>query len=502
MDQVFISNVTSDSDAIFGKGRGAYPEPAIGSEQIADDLRKMAGAGANFLHLDCLEIEMLPGVGSTNGSYRWQIPAAQPNEEMGVATDVVSRFMQNAFRRPIGDGEIDNKLQLFKTLRQRKYTFEESLRETLAAVLVSPSFLFLQSRPPVGALEKPVSVTPHQVASRLSYLLWLSPPDELLMKCADDGSITLPNVLRNEAMRLLGDKRSERFLEDFCRQWLRLDKHSNVAVNRKTYPDWDNDLAKVTIAETMAYFVEVFRSDASAFDLIDSHYAILNDRLAQHYDVSGVVKGELHRVELPKDSVRGGLLTQASLLTMNSDGVDSHPIRRGVWLLDRLLNSPPPPPPPNVPEIDSDDPDFRGLSLRERIKLHRQPSLCKSCHELIDPWGIPFEHFDATGRWRDHIESRDEGKIQRQPVDVATILPDGHAITGIAALKKYIRDQQRDRFANSLVHHLLTYAIGRPPDFVDRRQVKEIQRRFSASEYRLKDLVLAMIESELFRLDH
>jgi hypothetical protein len=499
MDQVFISNISCDRKAIFAKGRGGYSDPTSGSKRIADDLKQMADDGVNFLLLDCLEIELLPAVDAANRRYRWQVPTTSANEELMVARRFLAEFMQHAFRRPVADSEIAAKLQLLSTLRDREYTFEESLRETLAAVLVSPSFLFLESNPPADVAEQTETATAHQLAARLSYLLWLSPPDERLMERADDGSITRPSVLRSEALRLLSDPRCDQFLESFCRQWLRLDKHANIAVDRRVHPTWDDDLAAISIRETLAYFVEVFRSDVSALDLIDSNYTMMNDRLAEHYDVRNVTDGHLHKIQLPHDSIRGGLLTQASLLTMNSDGVDSHPIRRGVWLLDRLLNSPPPPPPPNVPEIDSDDPDFRGLSLIERIKLHRQPGSCSTCHEKIDPWGIPFESFDATGRYRDHIEIREDKKSQFRPVDSAATLPDGQQISDITELKKYVREQQGDKFANALVHHMVTYAIGRPPDFVDRPDVKEIEDRFLASGLRLRELVLAMIESEIFR---
>ena len=495
MDQLFIANVSPDSKAIFALGRGGYSDPATGSERIAPQLEQMGGDGVNFLHLDCVEIEMFPGVGAESDPYHWRIASEAKldgqQQELAVAKDFLSRFMQQAYRRPVAEHEIDTKLDLFNTLRKREYPFEESLRETLVAVLVSPSFLFLESKPPGGDGEPEKPVTPHQLAARLSYLLWLSPPDEPLRKLADNGSLQRPEVFRREAERLLADPRSRRFLESFCRQWLRLDKHANVAVDREAYPTWDEDLAADSLRETLAYFVEVFESDASALDLIDSDYAILNDRLARHYNAPNVTKGSLHRVALPEDSVRGGLLVQASLLTMNSDGVDSHPVRRGVWLLERMLNQPPPPPPPNVPEIDVSDPDFRGLSLKERIELHRDSDACRNCHQQIDPWGIALENFDATGRWRDKIDGRG--------VDASAVLPSGERVDGIADLKRHLRQQRAEQFAHALVYHLLTYALGRSPDYADRKQVAEIQDRFAASEYRIKELVLAIVESETFR---
>ncbi len=481
MDQIFISNVSFDPKAIFKLGRGGYSDPATGSKRIAGDLDQMADDGVNFLHLDSLEIEMLPGVGPNNLPYRWQVSTDPSQEESEVARQFLGRFMTEAYRRPIIDEEIASKLELYDSLR-REFGFKKSLQETLAAVLISPSFLFLESKP----ADTSENVAPHQLAAKLSYFLWLSPPDEQLSKRARDRSLLKASVFRSEAQRLLGDPRSHRFLESFCQQWLRLDKHANVAVSREAYPTYDDDLASASVQETLAYFVEVFDSDSSALDLIDSDFAMLNDRLADHYGVQNVTTGQLQRVRLPEDSVRGGLLTQASLLTMNSDGIDSHPIRRGVWLLDRLLNTPPPPPPANVPEIDENDPDFRGLSLKERIHRHRLPGSCKNCHERIDPWGMPLENFDASGRWRDNVDS-------------TALLPSGERIGGIVELKKHLRERRTDQFAGALVHHLLTYALGRRPDYANRPQVEEIEKRFAESQYQLRELVLAIVESKMFR---
>jgi hypothetical protein len=336
------------------------------------------------------------------------------------------------------------------------------------------------------------------LASRLSYLLSLSPPDDELMRHADDGSIHRREVRLTQAERLLDDPRVRRFLDDFSTQWLRLDKLSNIGVDRERYPSYDEDLARLSLRETLDYVAEVYTSGASALDLIDSDYAILNDRLAQHYGMSNNVTGDLKRVALSEDSVRGGLLTQASLLTMNSDGIDSHPIRRGVWLLERMLNQPPPPPPPNVPDLDQNDPDFRGLSLKEQIELHRQPNACRDCHQKIDPWGIPFEAFDATGRLRDQIVLTEIHTTATRRVDAATRLPDGQMISDITELKRYVREQQSEQFASALVHHSLTYSLGRPPAYTDRPAVDKLNERFAASGYQLRELFLAVIDSPLF----
>ncbi|WP_372894387.1 DUF1592 domain-containing protein [Stieleria sp.] len=504
MDQIFISNVSGDRHAIFALGPGGYANPEIGSKRTAESIRKMAEDGVNFLMIDCMEIEMFPGESESKPSYRWQIPSIEGDQgdqqEAAIAKPFLIEFMRQAYRRPVTADEIAQKLKLFRSLRARAYSFEDSIRETMTAILVSPVFLFLEVGPPTQAVRQSEMPSPHQLASRLSYLLWLSPPDDRLINLATDGSLTQPDVLHDEADRMLSDPRSRRFLESFCRQWLHLTKYQNIAVDRRTYPTYDDDFAAVSIRETIEYFIEVFQSDANALDLIDSDYSIMNDRLAEHYGLAPLTTGEMRKVTLPKDSVRGGLLTQASVMTLASDGVDSHAIRRGVWLLDRMLNSPPPPPPPNVPQIAADDPEMTGLSLKEKIQRHREPGTCLDCHAKIDPWGIPFENFDATGRWRDAWQTLEGDQPIRRTVDPSTVLPDGTRIENIVELKQYLRQQRSEHFANALVHHLLTYTLGRSPDYVDRQGVDEIRRRFKASGYKLRGLVLAIVDSELFRM--
>lgn len=499
MDQIFLSNISCDERAVFGLSRCARSDLLKGSAAIADEIAGMRDAGLNMLHLDSIEIEMLPGLGVNNADYRWTIHRpTESDDPAGLAANLLNRFMQAAYRRPIADEELARKLKLFQDLIAQQYSFEESLRETLAAVLVSPSFLFLE--PTAGTLASAQvgeTLPAYQTASRLSYLLWLSPPDEVLMKRAREGALTNSDGRRREAERLLADARSQRFLESFCRQWLRLDKHAHIAVDRTRYPTFDEDLAEMSIRETLEFFTHVVRSGGSALDLLDSDYAMINDRLARHYGIDGVTSGDFQRVQLRGDSPRGGLLTHASLLTMNSDGVDSHPVRRGVWLLERLLNDPPPPPPPQVPELDAQSPDLRGLSLKQRIELHREPSACQNCHRQIDPWGIAMEQFDATGQWRTRVTARGEDE-QSQLVESASVLPDGHEISGAEDLKYYLRKQRAEQFASGLVHHLLTYTMGRAPRYSERREVERIEAQFEESGYRVDHLILAIVESELF----
>lgn len=501
MVQVFISNVTRDPEAIYALGRGGVAASDATSRRVKAPLEQMAAAGVNALYLDCIELEMLPGL-TRDGAYPWTVDAAvsaQGLDEQSVyVADLLNRFMQRAYRRPPSPEEVAHKVELFASLRQRGFSFEESLRDALTAVLVSPAFLFLEGRFPIGDHPQRNEWPLYTLASRLSYLLWQGPPDARLMRLAEDGSLADREVYAGEAARMLVDPRSRRFLESFCRQWLRLDKFDNVAVSPDSHPEYDGDLADAMVQETLHYFVEVFTSGSSALELVESDFAVLNDRLAKHYGLDGVVHGDFRRVALPEGSIRGGLLTQASVLTMNSNGVDSHPVRRGAWLLDRMLGTPPPPPPANAPEIDEENPDFRGLSLKERIELHRQADACRNCHEKIDPWGIAFENFGAVGRWRDEIHSGAKDH-HSHAVDAVVQLPDGVRIDGIRDLKRYLSQRRSEQFTKALTHHMMTYALGRSLDFADRHQVEAVHGRFASAEYQLKELVLAIVDSEAFR---
>ncbi len=515
MLQIFISNVSRNSRAIYDVGPGTYDHPNSPAsqnkpetlaatmrdrEKVQSILAKMEDDGLNLLHLDSVEIEITP-YASAGATPTWLVNNSagdRPEQQTAVARNFLRRFMEQAYRRPVADEEFTQKVTLFEQFLSTTNSFENSLRETLVSVLVSPHFLFLESTFSGNTKNSKAGPTPYQLASRLSYLLWRTMPDEQLLKLAATGQLTDIGVLNNEASRMLDDSRSDRFLESFCHQWLRLDRFPHVAVSPEYFPKYDDDLGELTLKEPVAFFTEVFRAGAPATDLIDSNYAMLNARLAQHYGLPVIAGDDLRKVELPEDSIRGGVLTQAALLTMNSDGVDSHPIRRGVWILERMLNDPPPPPPPNVPDIDEEDPDFRGLSLKERIEKHREPGSCRNCHEKIDPWGIALENFGATGRYRPQVKLLEEGRESRRSVDSNVHLPDGLPISGVRDLRKHLLQQKREQCMQAIAYFMLTYALGRPVDIGDRRDLEKINVRFADSGYDLRELLLAIVESDAF----
>ena len=430
-----------------------------------------------------------------------------PREESGADSDeayarhVIARFLPRAYRRPVTDGEIDRLLAFFQRVQKQGGSLEDSLRETLAMGLISPDFLYLVEPDP-GKAEAQSPLDPFELASRLSYFLWSTMPDERLFALAESGELTKPEVLAAEIDRLLSDERSWSFVEQFTTQWLDLEAVDRVAVNPEYYPDWDNELKPWMIEETRHFFAEVLREDLSALNFIDSEFAMLNEPLGRHYQLDGAPQGtSFERVALADEDPRGGLLTQASVLLGNSTGEDSHPILRAVWLRDRLLDDPPADPPPNVPELNAEDPEFAKLSVREQLEQHREDAACNDCHRGIDPWGIAMEQFDAVGLWRDEIRRkapRNKGFVSL-PVEAATELPGGHALEGAEGLKQYLLEARTEQFARSLVKRLTSYALGRTMEFADEAEVERLTAEFTAEDYRLRPLIHAIVQSEVFQ---
>lgn len=416
-----------------------------------------------------------------------------PSEEWPHARKILSRFMPRAWRRLVTENEIQQKLNLFKRLRPDCKDFQEAMTEVLATVLASPKFLYLiqtdsqtDSDPPGGS-----ELSHEELASRLAAFLWSSGPDRELMILAALGRLADTEVLTSQTRRMLADPRSQRFAKHFVRQWLDLRLLDFLRVDRDVHPRFDGALKEAMQQEPIVFFQTVLRGNRSVLDFLHADYSVLNERLARHYGLSGVTGNQFRTVSLPSGTGRGGLMTQAGLLAMNSDGTDSHPLKRGIWLLERILNDPPPPPPPAVPEIDLADPDIAKLSLKERMEDHRNDAACRSCHSKIDPWGIAFENFDAVGRWRDLIDE--------EPVDASSVLFNGQSLDGIDGLKRYLLTHRQDQFCRSLVYKLATYALGRPLSFGDRAAIDQITSDLRKKEDRLGTLITLIVTSELFR---
>lgn len=408
--------------------------------------------------------------------------------------ELLRRFMRSAFRRPVTEQEVEATAQLFDAIQTRTDSFEAAIREVFASVLVSPHFLYLVEHRQPGVKDQRVDA--FELASRLSYFLWSSQPDSQLLELAEQGKLQQPAVLEGEIARIMADPRFTQFIERFVDQWLDLDALNRVAVNPEYFPAFEETLKEHMRRETHAYFAEILHNDRSALELLDSDWAMLNRPLARHYGLDGPRASRFERVALNTEERRGGLLSQGAYLLANSNGEDSHPIKRAVWILDRLLDSPPAPPPPDVPELDSESPDLAKLTLKEQLAVHRQKESCANCHQTIDPWGIPLEHFDAVGRWRDEVPAH--RKRPATPVDAASTLPGGVQVDGLEQLQQYLVEHRRDLFARAIVKRMMAYGLGRSLDYGDRQAVERLTDRFIQSDFRLKSLIVDFVQSDAF----
>ena len=409
-----------------------------------------------------------------------------------VARSSLRGLASRAYRRPATEVEVDRLIDLYRMVRVDGGTFEEGMQLALQAVLVSPNFLF---RVEFGGTPDPDSsqqirpLDDWELASRLSYFLWNSMPDDELFQIAFEGKLRDSAELERQALRMLADPKAARMVESFGGQWLQIRNLDAVSPDPGTFPSFDEELRAAMRRETELCLDAVIREDRSILDLLDADYTFLNRRLAEHYGIEGVEGDEFRRVALPADSPRGGILTQASLLTITSNPNRTSPVKRGKYILDQILGSPPPPPPPDVPVL-AEGPELTG-TLRERMEQHRSNPSCASCHKRMDPLGFGFENFDAIGRWRD-LDGDD-------PIDPSGVLPDAGSFQGPVELKALLASD-REAFARTLTETLMTYALGRGLEYYDRCAVDRIMERFSSDDYRFGRLVVGIVTSDPFRM--
>ena len=414
-------------------------------------------------------------------------------ESIPYVTEVLQRFMTRAYRRTVSDAQVDKFVAFYQEIRPEFPSFQEAIRETLAMILIQPEFLFLLE--PAG--EEKRLIDEFELASRLSYFLWSTLPDDRLMELATNGN--LRTNLNAELDRMLADPRSQRLIKQFTDQWLKLNLVENVAVNKTRYPGFDDRLKMDMCTETQSMFAELLKHNSSATELLSSDFTMLNESLAKHYGIDGVFGKSFRRVAIPADSHRGSLLSHASILLSNSTGADSHPVRRAVWIRDRLLNDPPAPPPPNVPSLEQANPEFHQLPVRKQLEIHRTVESCNQCHRSLDPWGIALENFDALGRWRTEFPKNAADPAESQTIDSTVELPDGKQIAGAEGLRIYLLQERKEQFARSLVMRLLTYALGRSLELTDQAAVDQVLEEFSKDDFRLKGLIHKVVTSEPFQ---
>ena len=408
------------------------------------------------------------------------------NDEIAYAREVLSKFLTKAWRRPVSKEQVEPYVDLLKEYRDELPSFHAAMIEVLATALASPEFLYITLRQSDPSSPSNIArIDDFELASRLSYFLWSSIPDPTLSDLAAQGRLKDPDILVAQVDRMLRDPRSKRFSENFVQQWLGTDGLLSV-------PHIDDAMLRDSMRqEPIAFFEEVLRNNSSAMDFVHSDYVVVNETLAQHYGIPGVYGSDFRRVETGVDLKRGGILTHAAILAMNSDGKDSHPLKRGVWMLKRILQDPPPPPPPNVPEVDLTDPEIMKMTLKERIADHRNKAACRSCHAKIDPWGIAFENYDALGKFRTVINNR--------PVDASSLLYNKEELSGMDGLKEYLLSNRQDQLCRAIVDKLMAYGLGRPMTFSDHAQIDQLAAQWRKQEDRMRDLIQIIVTSELFQ---
>lgn len=427
----------------------------------------------------------------------WTVTSSEPEQD---AEKLLRDFLPRAFRHPVSNEEVDRYVGLVRERLATKVTFEEAMRTAYQAALCSPDFLFLHE--PRGPLED------HALASRLSYFLWNSLPDAELTNLADAGKLHDPATLRAQAERMLNDSKADRFITDFTNQWLDLRDLDLTSPDKKLYPEFHPILRDAMPAETRAFFHELLAHNLPVRNVVHADFAMLNQRLAELYGIQGVSGAEVRRVALTDGVERGSFLTQAAVLKVTANGTTTSPVKRGAWVMRKILGQPPQPPPPAVPAVE---PDISGVTtIREQLEKHRSDPACAGCHAKIDPAGLALESYDVIGGWRERYRSVEKGDKAEVPpgarnisfklgptVDPSGKLPDGRQFANIDELERLLLANER-QLARNLAGQLLTYATGAAPSFAGRAEVERILNSTQKSSYGVRSLVEAVIQSPLF----
>ena len=467
---------------------------AQGGSKLQPFLRTTLDAGdhTGLPHVASLTITgPFESTGTGDTPSRRKIFTCRPalSEEMRCAGAIVSTLGSRAYRRPITKAESDRLLTLYRAGRQQG-TFETGIEFGLRGILANPKFVLRAERDPsdmpAGATYR---IDDYELASRLSFLLWSSIPDDELTSLAGQGKLHEPAVLQAQVRRMLADRRARSLVTNFAAQWLQLRNLRSSLPDKEEFPDFDDTLRQSFERETELFFDSVMREDRSVVDLLTADYTFLNERLAKHYGIPGVYGSHFRRVTLT-DQARRGLLGQGSILTITSHGNRTSPVVRGKWVLDNLLGSPPPPPPANVPPLDEGE-GAAPKAMRERMEQHRRSPACANCHKIMDPIGLALENFDAIGAWRTA-----DGAT---PIDASGQLSDGTRVDGPVSLRNALLDR-RQVFVGTVTEKLLTYALGRRVEFHDMPTVRDIVRQSAKNDYRWSSIVMGVITSRPFQM--
>ena len=433
------------------------------------------------------------GAGATPSRDRiFTCAPATAADEADCAGAIIANLARRAYRRPVSFSDIEMPLAFYERGRADG-DFEDGVELALRALLTSPEFLFRVERDPDGvAPGAAYELSDVELASRLSFFLWSSIPDDELLDLAEAGRLSAPDELERQVRRMLADPRAETLTTNFADQWLYLRNLATAEPNLRLFPDFDDNLRSAFRQETQMLFSSIVTEDRNVLDLLNADYTYLNERLAKHYDIPGVYGTQFRRVTLPADSVRRGVLGHGSLLTVTSYATRTSPVQRGKWVLENLLGMPPLIPPPNVPPLAEPEPGVAARSMRERMEAHRANAVCAACHRLMDPAGLSMENFDAIGRWRDRNEDW-------TAIDAAGSIPGGGSFDGTAGLREAVLARP-DVFVGTVTEKLMTYALGRGLGAHDGPAIREIVRRAAATDYRFSSLVLGIVESTPFQM--
>jgi hypothetical protein len=437
-----------------------------------------------------------------NQNARATVYQVETKDAPADAERLLTSFATRAFRRPLQSGEIAEIVQIVRDEITAGLPFVEAMRVGYRAILTSPQFLLFEEQP--GKLDD------FALASRLSYFLWSTMPDETLLQLASEKKLSQPQVLREQTERLLNDTRSQQFVKNFVGQWLDLRNIEATSPDMRLYPEFDELLKLSMVRETEAFFQEMLAHDLCVSNIVDSDFAMLNRRLAQHYGIANVAGESFQKIAIQPEDHRGGVLTQAAVLKVTANGTVTSPVMRGAWVMKRILGEPPPPPPSNVSTIE---PDTRGATtIREQLAKHRSIESCAGCHKLIDPAGFALENYDVIGGWRERYRSIDKGdrpttKLKGRsiheyklgpPVDASGELPDGRPFQNLADFKKLLLERQ-EAIARHVADRLLTYSTGASIQFADRESVAYIVKQASAKNYGWRSLVHEVVQSPVFQ---
>lgn len=429
------------------------------------------------------------GAGDTPS--RRKIFSCRPSKSLAedaCARQILTRIAAQAFRRPVTELDIAPLMKVYAAGRKGA-DFEYGVQSGVEAILVSPHFLFMQEKTPVGVANSLQRINDLELATKLSFFLWSSIPDQELLAVAGRNQLHDPKVLAQQIKRMLSDPRSDAIAKNFAGQWLYLRNLEYQRPDLAEYPKFDERLRNSMLTETEMFVTSIFRNDSSVLDFLNANYSFLNQRLAEHYGIPGVYGTTFRKVTLDPSTHRGGLLGQGAILTVTSYNNRASVVKRGKWILDNILAAPPPPPPPNIPAF----PEVTGTNMtdRERLDMHRKNAICASCHAKIDPLGFALQNYDGVGAWR----TMDSGK----PVDASAVLPNGTAFNGPDGLQSILL-AKKDQFVEAFTQRLMTYALGRGLESYDMPAVRAIRRQAVADGYRIDAIVLGIAQSAAFQM--